>query len=182
MARRAPLCMVPEAPCKFSTLQTLAHLQQDQSTCLLHPGQACLLASVRCASLHTQMALLTRLSVWQVLPGARIPVDGEVVQGSSHADESMLTGEASPVPKKAGDAVIGGTVNQGSQLLVRASKKMQDPTCMHGMPCCCRCLQPRLSGAGQQAWHCCRSSSWRQAWIGDPGLDWCLRLTEACGR
>ena len=44
------------------------------------------------------------------------------MQGSSHADESMLTGEASPVPKKAGDAVIGGTVNQGSQLLVRTDQ------------------------------------------------------------
>ena len=44
-----------------------------------------------------------------------------MVQGSSHADESMLTGEASPVLKKAGDAVIGGTVNQGSQLLVSSS-------------------------------------------------------------
>ena len=48
-------------------------------------------------------------------------MDGEVVKGSSHADESMLTGEAAPVQKKPGDSVIGGTVNQGSMLLVRAS-------------------------------------------------------------
>ena len=47
-----------------------------------------------------------------VRPGERIPVDGEVVSGSSAVDESMLTGESLPVQKGAGDRVIGGTINR----------------------------------------------------------------------
>ena len=47
-----------------------------------------------------------------VRPGERIPVDGEIVDGSSAVDESMLTGESMPVSKGAGDRVFGGTVNR----------------------------------------------------------------------
>ena len=54
-----------------------------------------------------------------MLPGARLPVDGEVLSGASHADEAMLTGEAAPVPKLVGSAVIGGTMNLGGTLVVR---------------------------------------------------------------
>ena len=57
----------------------------------------------------------------QVLPGARMPVDGLVLSGRSHADESMLTGEAEPMLKAEGDAVIGGTMNLGGSLQVRHS-------------------------------------------------------------
>lgn len=46
-----------------------------------------------------------------VAPGQRVPADGVVVSGASAADESMLTGEAAPVEKVAGDEVLGGTVN-----------------------------------------------------------------------
>ena len=56
----------------------------------------------------------------QVLPGARIPADGTVQAGQSHVDESMLTGEALPVSRKRGDLVIGGTMNMGGMLQVRA--------------------------------------------------------------
>jgi Cu+-exporting ATPase len=54
-----------------------------------------------------------------VLPGERLPVDGEVVEGRSHNDESMLTGESLPVSKEPGDAVTGGAINAEGRLLVR---------------------------------------------------------------
>ena len=54
-------------------------------------------------------------------PGERIAVDGEVVEGASAVDESMLTGEPMPVPKEAGDRVIGGTVNRTGAFRYRAT-------------------------------------------------------------
>lgn len=56
-----------------------------------------------------------------VKPGAKIPVDGIIVAGTSSVDESMLTGESMPVGKKEGDKIIGGTVNKQGFLKVRAS-------------------------------------------------------------
>ncbi|WP_234266312.1 heavy metal translocating P-type ATPase [Hydrogenophaga sp. NFH-34] len=55
----------------------------------------------------------------QVLPGERFPADGEVVEGQTQADESMLTGESLPVPKQPGDAVTGGALNGEGAVLVR---------------------------------------------------------------
>jgi Cu2+-exporting ATPase len=57
-----------------------------------------------------------------IRPGNKIPVDGEVVDGGSDVDESMLTGESMPVPKKAGDAVIGATINRTGSFRYRATK------------------------------------------------------------
>jgi Cu+-exporting ATPase len=56
-----------------------------------------------------------------VRPGERVPVDGEVVHGESAVDEAMLTGESLPVPKGAGDRVIGATVNGTGALRIRAT-------------------------------------------------------------
>ncbi|RDI98345.1 heavy metal translocating P-type ATPase [Dyella solisilvae] len=58
----------------------------------------------------------------RVRPGEKLPVDGVVLEGSSHVDESMLTGEPLPVTKGAGDRITGGTVNQDGALLMRAEK------------------------------------------------------------
>ncbi|RKF20770.1 heavy metal translocating P-type ATPase [Altericroceibacterium spongiae] len=56
----------------------------------------------------------------RVRPGDKVPVDGEVTEGSSAIDESMISGEPLPVSKKAGDQVIGGTVNQTGGFVMRA--------------------------------------------------------------
>ena len=57
-----------------------------------------------------------------VRPGARIPVDGVVVNGASAVDESMLTGESMPVEKGQGAAVAGGTLNSSGALTIRATR------------------------------------------------------------
>jgi P-type Cu+ transporter len=56
-----------------------------------------------------------------VRPGERVPADGRVVEGASHLDESLLTGESLPVAKGAGDRVTGGAVNGEGMLLVEAT-------------------------------------------------------------
>jgi Cu+-exporting ATPase len=57
-----------------------------------------------------------------VRPGEKIPVDGTVISGRSAVDESLLTGESLPVDKKAGDAVIGATLNKQGMLKIEATK------------------------------------------------------------
>lgn len=54
-----------------------------------------------------------------VKPGERFPVDGEVLEGQSHADEALISGESLPVPKQPGDQVTGGAINGEGRLLVR---------------------------------------------------------------
>ena len=57
-----------------------------------------------------------------IRPGNKIPVDGEIVEGSSTIDESMLTGESLPLEKKTGDTVIGATMNKSGSFKYRATK------------------------------------------------------------
>jgi Cu+-exporting ATPase len=61
-----------------------------------------------------------------VRPGEKIPTDGVVMGGESTVDESMATGESLPVPRKAGDRVIGATINKQGLLKVRAAKIGKD--------------------------------------------------------
>jgi len=61
-----------------------------------------------------------------VKPGEKIPVDGLVIEGASAVDESMLTGEPLPVAKKAGDEVIGATVNTTGSITFRATRVGKD--------------------------------------------------------
>jgi heavy metal translocating P-type ATPase len=64
--------------------------------------------------------------ILRVRPGDRVPVDGVLLEGRSELNESMMTGEAMPVTKKAGDAVVGGTVNGSGSFLFRAERVGDD--------------------------------------------------------
>ena len=63
-----------------------------------------------------------------VRPGEKVPVDGDVIEGRSSVDQSMITGESIPVEKNPGDEVIGATINKIGMLKVRATKVGQDTT------------------------------------------------------
>jgi len=58
----------------------------------------------------------------RVRPGEKVPIDGVIVEGETNIDESMITGEPIPVSKRAGDKVVGATVNQTGSFLLRAEK------------------------------------------------------------
>ncbi len=62
----------------------------------------------------------------QVRPGEKVPVDGEVIEGSSFVDESMITGEPVPVAKEEGAEVVGGTINKTGAFTFRATKVGRD--------------------------------------------------------
>jgi P-type Cu+ transporter len=62
----------------------------------------------------------------RVRPGEKVPVDGQIIEGRSAVDESMLTGESMAVGKSAGDKVIGGTLNQSGAFVMRADKIGRD--------------------------------------------------------
>lgn len=61
-----------------------------------------------------------------VKPGEKVPVDGEIIEGRSAIDESMITGESVPVDKAVGDAVIGATINKNGFIKMRATKVGSD--------------------------------------------------------
>ena len=66
--------------------------------------------------------------VVMVKPGAKIPMDGVVIKGSSGVDEAMITGESIPVEKKEGDFCIGGSININGVLYIRITKVGEDTT------------------------------------------------------
>jgi Cu+-exporting ATPase len=72
------------------------------------------------------LAVVVPGDLLRVRPGDRIPVDGVVVEGTSAVDESMLTGEPMPVTKRAGDEVIGATVNTTGSFVMRTVKVGRD--------------------------------------------------------
>ncbi|NPV91195.1 MAG: heavy metal translocating P-type ATPase [Firmicutes bacterium] len=68
------------------------------------------------------VSVLSRGELILIRPGARIPVDGSVIEGESHVNESMITGESIPVVKKPGDRVIAGSLNDDGSLRVTVEK------------------------------------------------------------
>ena len=70
-----------------------------------------------------------RVGEWlRVLPGEKVPIDGEVVSGQSLVDESMLTGEPMPVLKQPGDTVAAGTLNQSGVMTLKATRTVSETT------------------------------------------------------
>ena len=74
------------------------------------------------AEIEVPVAELQPGDIMVVRPGAKVPTDGEIVEGASHLDESIATGESVPVEKGPGDAVIGATINKEGVLKVRATR------------------------------------------------------------
>lgn len=73
-------------------------------------------------------AEITAGSLILIKPGAAIPLDGEVIEGSANVNESMLTGESLPIEKKVGDLVTGGSINLNGSLTVKVTKTGNDTT------------------------------------------------------
>ncbi|PKH64991.1 copper-translocating P-type ATPase [Psychrobacter sp. 4Dc] len=69
---------------------------------------------------------VTAQMIVEIRPGERVPIDGEVVDGHSYIDESMITGEPVPMKKQAGDQVVGGTINQNGTVNIRATAIGED--------------------------------------------------------
>lgn len=102
-----------EAKAKGRTSQAIQHLvgMQAKTARVHHNGQ---MIEVPIAEVITE-------TIVEIRPGERVPVDGEVVEGQSYIDESMITGEPVPVKKQVGDQVVGGTVNQNGTLNFRVT-------------------------------------------------------------
>ncbi|NDY90191.1 heavy metal translocating P-type ATPase [Ideonella livida] len=96
--------------------QTLAALDALQA---LRPATATVLRKGQ--PVHLPIAQVKKGDLVQVKPGERLPVDGRVLEGRSHVDESLITGESLPVAKGPGDAVTGGAVNGEGLLTVQAT-------------------------------------------------------------
>ena len=102
-----------EAKAKGRTSQAIQHLvgMQAKTARVHHNGQVT----------EVPIAEVTTETIVEIRPGERVPVDGEVVEGQSYIDESMITGEPVPVKKQVGDQVVGGTVNQNGTLNFRVT-------------------------------------------------------------
>ncbi len=81
--------------------------------------------------LHPRLENILEGDKLRVRPGEGVPVDGEILEGESHVDESMLTGESAPVAKGVGDSVTGGTINGGGAFVMRAERVGGDTVLAH---------------------------------------------------
>lgn len=97
-------------------LEELARLLPSSAHKLLADGS---IQDVPLAQLHSVDTIIVK-------PGEKIPADGDVVEGQTSVNESMLTGESRPVPKKKGDGVIAGAVNGEGSIMVVVRKTGKD--------------------------------------------------------
>eukprot|EP00850_Spirogloea_muscicola_P017926 SM000159S01757 [mRNA] locus=s159:74244:78897:- [translate_table: standard] len=113
-----------EVVAKGRTSEAISKLLQ------LAPATAVILEVGTDGKVVTEREIDTRLvqrgDILKVIPGAKVPADGQVVHGSSHVDESMITGESAPVPKAPGAAAVGGTINLTGLLHVKALRVGSD--------------------------------------------------------
>ncbi|WP_180051647.1 heavy metal translocating P-type ATPase [Acinetobacter sp. YH12099] len=102
-----------EAKAKGRTSQAIQHLigMQAKTARIHRDGQI----------IEVPVAEVSSNTIVEIRPGERIPVDGEVIEGHSYIDESMITGEPVPVAKQIGNQVVGGTINQNGTLNIRAT-------------------------------------------------------------
>ena len=103
-----------ETKAKGRTSEAIKKLMglQPKTATLLQEGQ----------EMETAVEDLQIGDVILVRPGEKIPADGLVIYGESYVDESMITGEPIPVPKREGDSVVGGTLNENGVIRFRASR------------------------------------------------------------
>jgi heavy metal translocating P-type ATPase len=103
-----------EARAKGRTSEAIKHLMglQAKTARVMRDGEA----------LEIPLEQVLAGDIVQVRPGEKIPVDGEVVEGSSFVDESMITGEPVPVQKTQGAEVVGGTINKTGSFTFRATR------------------------------------------------------------
>ncbi|KAL0435430.1 UNVERIFIED_CONTAM: Copper-transporting ATPase HMA4 [Sesamum radiatum] len=114
-----PFGKIPGGFGKGKTSNALAKLTE------LAPDTACLLTLDAEGNVISETEIDTQLieknDILKIVPGAKVPVDGLVIDGQSHVNESMITGEAMPVAKRPGDKVIGGTVNENGYIRIKAT-------------------------------------------------------------
>jgi Cu2+-exporting ATPase len=105
-----------------SALFTLFSLQPEEASLVPNP-------SINDPSEIKIPVNQVRVGEWlRVLPGAKIPVDGELVNGTTSVNESMLTGESMPVFKQSGDLVSAGTINLSGVIVIKAIRIGKDTT------------------------------------------------------
>ena len=92
----------------------------------LRPREACLVRDG--VETRVEVEALSVGDMIRVRPGERFPVDGEVVEGETWADESTLTGESEPVSKAVGSLVFAGTINGRGSVLIRMTRAVADTT------------------------------------------------------
>ena len=109
-----------------SAFRQLLALKPQTARLIISPDPEKLISGANIIEIPAEQV---RVGEWlQVLPGDKVPVDGEVRFGQTTVDESMLTGEVVPVMKQPGDTVTGGTLNQSGAIAIQATRTGDDTT------------------------------------------------------